>query len=54
LSIVIPILDQVLGWQSTRIRSEIESKGLVLQDWHKAHTDHVTIVNPSDVRVAAG
>jgi HAD superfamily phosphoserine phosphatase-like hydrolase len=54
LSIVIPILDQVLGWQSTRIRSEIESKGLVLQDWHKARTDHVTIVNPADVRVAAG
>lgn len=46
LSIVVPVLDQVLGWRSGRIRAEIESRGLVLQDWQKARTDRVTIVDP--------
>ena len=52
MSIVVPVLDQVLGWQAPRIRTEIESKGLVLRDWHKAQTDHVMIVNPADTQAA--
>jgi len=46
LSIVVPVLDQVLGWSTARIRNEIESYGLVLKDWEKARTDRVTIVDP--------
>ena len=44
LSIAIPVLDQVLGWQPADIRTEIESRGLVLADWHQARTDRVRIV----------
>ena len=51
LSIVVPVLDQVLGWRSGKIRAEIESRGLVLQEWQKARTDHVTIVNPEQLPV---
>ena len=51
LSIVVPVLDQVLGWRSGEIRAEIESRGLVLQDWQKARTDRVTIVDPEPVPV---
>ena len=51
LSIVVPVLDQVLGWRSGKIRAEIESRGLVLQDWRKARTDHVTIVDAEPVPV---
>jgi 2-hydroxy-3-keto-5-methylthiopentenyl-1-phosphate phosphatase len=51
LSIVVPVLDQVLGWRSGEIRAEIESRGLVLQDWQKARTDHVTILSPERVAV---
>lgn len=46
LSIAVPVLDQVLGWRPARIRTEIEARGLVLQDWQKARTDRVTIVDP--------
>ena len=44
LSIAIPVLDQVFGWQPAEIRSEIESRGLLLADWQKARTDRVRIV----------
>lgn len=46
LSIAVPILDQVLGWQHDRIRTEIESEGLILRDWQSGRTDRVTIVEP--------
>lgn len=51
LSIVVPVLDQVLGWRPARIRSVIESKGLLLRDWQKARTDRVTIVDPPNAPV---
>lgn len=42
-SIMVPILDQVLGWGSGEIRSLFESNGLTLHGWEKARTDRVTI-----------
>jgi phosphoserine phosphatase len=42
-SIVVPILEQQLGWRSPRIRELFESYGLTLHDWEKARTDRVTI-----------
>lgn len=46
LSIVVPILDQLLGWRPSQIRTVIEAEGLLLQEWRKARTDRVTIVDP--------
>lgn len=42
-SVVVPILDQVLGWSSARIRTLFESKGLMLHEWERARTDRITI-----------
>jgi phosphoserine phosphatase len=42
-SVMVPILDQVLGWNSGDIRSLFESNGLTLHEWEKARTDRVTV-----------
>jgi phosphoserine phosphatase len=42
-SIMVPILDQLLGWQPARIRSLFESNGLTLHEWEKDRTDRVRI-----------
>lgn len=42
-SVMVPILDQVLGWSSGDIRALFESNGLMLQGWERARTDRVTV-----------
>jgi HAD superfamily phosphoserine phosphatase-like hydrolase len=42
-SVVVPILEQIVGWRSAEIRALFESYGLTLHDWEKARTDRVTI-----------
>lgn len=42
-SIMVPILDQILHWRISDIRSLFEEKGLTLEQWEKARTDRVTI-----------
>jgi phosphoserine phosphatase len=41
--VVVPILDQIVGWRSAEIRAHFESYGLALQDWERARTDRVTV-----------
>jgi HAD superfamily phosphoserine phosphatase-like hydrolase len=43
LGIVVPILQDVVGWNSREIRSFFNSGGLVLQDWGRVRTDRLTI-----------
>jgi phosphoserine phosphatase len=43
LSVLVPILEDILGYDSVRIRTLFESHGFVLHDWGKAHTDSLTI-----------
>jgi HAD superfamily phosphoserine phosphatase-like hydrolase len=43
LSVLIPILEEIAGWDSGRIRSLFAAHGLVLQDWDKVRTDSLTI-----------
>jgi HAD superfamily phosphoserine phosphatase-like hydrolase len=43
-SVLIPILERIVGWRSPEIREFFESNALRLQDWEKARTDRVTIV----------
>lgn len=42
-SVLVPILDEVLGLRSSDIRARLESLGLVLDDWQRARTDRVQI-----------
>jgi HAD superfamily phosphoserine phosphatase-like hydrolase len=43
LSVLIPILEEILDWNSTRIRGLFESQGLLLQEWDKVRTDSLRI-----------
>jgi len=42
LSVLIPILEELHGWDAARIRAFFEGHGLDLQDWHKVRTDSLT------------
>jgi len=52
-SVMVPILDQVLGWNSGDIRALFESNGLTLHEWEKARTDRVTVRSVPVVAVDA-
>jgi hypothetical protein len=43
LSVMVPILGHVAGWNSTRIRELFAGYGLSLQDWERARTDRITL-----------
>ena len=40
-SVLVPILDQVLGLRTAEIRAHLESTGLMLDEWQRARTDRV-------------
>jgi HAD superfamily phosphoserine phosphatase-like hydrolase len=42
-SVMVPILGQLGGWNSTRIRELFADYGLSLQDWERARTDKITL-----------
>jgi phosphoserine phosphatase len=42
-SVLVPILDQILGWTSGQIRARFASNGLTLHEWEKARTDRITV-----------
>ena len=43
LSVMVPVLEDIAGLSSARIRSLFASHGLVLQEWDKIRTDALTI-----------
>jgi 2-hydroxy-3-keto-5-methylthiopentenyl-1-phosphate phosphatase len=43
LSAIVPVLEEIVNWDSARIRSLFEAHGFVLQEWNKVRTDSVTI-----------
>jgi HAD superfamily phosphoserine phosphatase-like hydrolase len=43
LSVAVPILEDVVGWDAGPIRDLFESYGLVLREWDKVRTDWVTL-----------
>jgi HAD superfamily phosphoserine phosphatase-like hydrolase len=43
-SIMVPILDQVLHWETRDIRTLFESYGLTLNEWERERTDRVKIL----------
>jgi phosphoserine phosphatase len=42
-SVLVPILDQVLGLRTPEIRAQLESTGLMLDEWQRARTDRVQL-----------
>jgi HAD superfamily phosphoserine phosphatase-like hydrolase len=45
LSVLVPLLEEIAGWDPSRIRALFASHGFVLQDWDKIRTDSLTIRN---------
>ena len=58
LSILIPILEEILGWEGSRIRLFLESHGILIREWDKVRTDWVTLsrdlTNPAGRLEGAG
>jgi phosphoserine phosphatase len=54
LGVLIPILDEIVGWDRAQIRAFAESQGFLIQEWDKVNTDVVTIRdnNPASVSAA--
>jgi HAD superfamily phosphoserine phosphatase-like hydrolase len=50
LSVLVPILEEVLGWQSNRIRALFEAHGFTVQEWDKVRTDWLTIESMESVQ----
>ncbi|RDJ93698.1 hypothetical protein B4Q13_20175 [Lacticaseibacillus rhamnosus] len=44
ISVLVPVLDQVLGMRTSQIRTLFESNGLSLHDWERARTDRVMLL----------
>lgn len=43
VSMIVPILEQIVKWDRTRIRELFESHGFLIQEWTKVNTDWLTI-----------
>jgi 2-hydroxy-3-keto-5-methylthiopentenyl-1-phosphate phosphatase len=43
LSVLVPILEVIVGWNPAQIRALFGSHGFVLQEWAKVYTDSLTI-----------
>jgi len=43
LSVLVPVLEDIVGWDAVHIRSLFESKGFLIQEWDKVRTDWLTI-----------
>ncbi len=52
LSIIVPILEEISGWDTSRIRTFFEEQGLLIQEWDRVRADWLTITpQPSQVRL---
>lgn len=53
LSVLIPIFEDIAGWNSIGIRRLFESHGFVLREWDKVRTDSLTISKAAAAQEAA-
>jgi HAD superfamily phosphoserine phosphatase-like hydrolase len=43
LAVLIPILEDILGWNAAKVRLFMERHGFILQEWEKVQTDTIAI-----------
>jgi phosphoserine phosphatase len=48
MSVLVPVMEDVLRWDSARIRREFASHGLMLREWGKSRTDQLLIQESPD------
>jgi phosphoserine phosphatase len=52
LSIIVPILEEIAGWDTLRIRTFFEEQGLFIQEWDRVRADWLTITaQPTPARI---
>jgi HAD superfamily phosphoserine phosphatase-like hydrolase len=47
LSVLVPVMEDVVGWDSARIRAFFEAHGLIIREWGKVKADWLTIGSTS-------
>src|SRR6476646_807682 len=53
MSVLVPVLEEVVRWDSARIRRMFASHGLTLREWDKTRTDMLTIQDSAEPVVAS-
>jgi phosphoserine phosphatase len=43
LAVLAPILEEIAGWERSRIRSFFEANGMLIQEWERVRTDWPTV-----------
>jgi hypothetical protein len=52
LSVLVPVLEEIVGWNAAQVRALFEGHGFMLREWDKVRTDSITIgraTNPAPV-----
>jgi hypothetical protein len=49
MSVLVPVLEDVLRWDSSKIRRYFATQGLMLREWGKTRTDLLTIEESPEV-----
>jgi 2-hydroxy-3-keto-5-methylthiopentenyl-1-phosphate phosphatase len=52
LGVLVPILEEIGGWNAAQVRAFFESHGFVLREWDKVRTDSITIARALAAEVA--
>jgi 2-hydroxy-3-keto-5-methylthiopentenyl-1-phosphate phosphatase len=52
MSVLIPVFEEVLRWDSAKIRRFFTTRGLTLREWDKMRTDMLTIEDTTEVAAA--
>lgn len=53
LSVLAPILEDIVGWDRPRIRQFFESHGMLIQEWERVRTDWLTLRPAAPEQAAA-
>jgi HAD superfamily phosphoserine phosphatase-like hydrolase len=48
LSVLVPVLEEIVGWDATHIREFFERRGFLIQEWDKVRTDLLTLRSTGD------
>jgi len=43
IAVLVPILEDIVGWQRPQIRAFLESHGFLIQEWNSVKTDWITL-----------
>lgn len=54
IGVLVPILEEIVGWDNQRIHAFLESHGFVLREWERVRTDLLTISRATPPVLSAG